>query len=204
MLKTLTLVVLLGASPAAATICQSKVEGIDLQIDTETLAVSPAPATRRERLLNFPARTFDYLSGDQRQCDSQEVFSLLAGIEDVSDMCLQYTDDDTGYLLVPGARNFRGRCAARSVCEKVNGTKDVMISATGAVVGAALGTGDSTLSKVTHSSGAVLLSGSGASISSTLGTAASSAAGVISAPVALTAAAVTAVAVGGAIYVCSE
>lgn len=204
MLNTLTVLALLGASPAVAAICQTTVEGIDLQIDTTTLAVSPAPATRRERLLNFPARSFDYLTGDQRQCDSHEVFALLEGIEDVSDMCLQFADDETGYLLVPGARNFRGRCTASTVCEKVNGTKDVMISATGAVIDAALGTGDSTLSKVTHSSGAVLLSGSGASISSTLGTAATSAAGVVSAPAALTAAAVTAVAVGGAIYVCSE
>ncbi len=204
MLKTLTVAALFFSTPAFASVCQTTVEGIDLQIDNETVTVSPAPATRRERLLNFPARSFDWVTGDIRQCDSHEVFAFLTEIEDVSDMCLQTTDADTGYLLVPGDRNFRGRCSGGGVCEKVNGTKEVLSSATGAVVGTVLGTGDSTLSKVTHSSGAVLLSGTGASISSTLGTAATSAAGVMYAPVALTAAAVTAVAVGGAVYVCSE
>lgn len=204
MLKTLTTLALLIATPAAADICQATVEGIALQIDTDTLAVSHAPTTRRERLLNFPARSFDYLTGEQRHCDSAEVFALLTGIEDVSDMCLQLADAETGFLLIPGARNFRGRCASHAVCERVNGTKDALVAATGAVIGAALGTGDSTLSKVTHSSGAVLLSGSGAQISSALGSAATSAAGVVSAPVALTAAAVTAVAVGGVVYVCAE
>ncbi|SHE64135.1 hypothetical protein SAMN05444339_101953 [Loktanella atrilutea] len=204
MLKTFLFPMALLGHAASADVCQSTVESIALQIDTETLTVSPAPTTRRERLLNFPARSFDWLTGDQRSCTSEEVFAFISEIEPVDDMCLQYTDAETGFVLVPGARNFRGRCTGGGVCTKVNGTKDALTHATGAVVGTVLGTGDSTLSKVTHSSGAVLLSGSHASITSALGTAATSAAGVVSAPVAIGAAAATAVAVGGAVWVCSE
>ena len=203
MLKT-TLALALLASPAMADVCASTIESIALQIDTDTLTVSPAPTTRRERLLNFPTRSFDWLTGHQRACTSQEVFAFVSQIEPVDDMCLQYADDEAGYLLVPGARNFRGRCTSGGVCTKVNGTKDALASATGAIVDTILGTGTSTLSKVTHSSGAVLLSGSGASIGSTLGTAATGAVGTVGAPVAIGAAAMTAVAVGGAVYVCSE
>ncbi len=204
MLKSIIIPFLLLGQSAMADVCQSTIESIALQIDTETLTVSPAPTTRRERLLNFPGRSFDWLTGDQRACTSEEVFAFVSEIEPVDEMCLQYTDAETGFLLVPGTRNFRGRCSGGGVCRRVNGTKDTLTHATGAVVGTVLGTGDSTLSKVTHSSGAVLLSGSNASISSALGTAATSAAGVMSAPVAIGAAAVTAVAVGGAVWVCSE
>lgn len=204
MFKPLLLTLALLGQSAAADICQSTIEAIDLQIDTDTLAVSPAPTTHRERLLNFPARSFDFLTRDQRNCTSQEVFAFLAEIETVDDKCLRYADADTGFLLVPGQRNFRGRCTSGGVCTKVNSTREVVSNATGAMVGVALNTGESTLSKVTHSTGAVLLSGSGASISSTLGTAITSATAAVGAPIALTAAAVTAVAVGGAIYVCSE
>ncbi|MFZ3581281.1 hypothetical protein ACOI1H_03795 [Loktanella sp. DJP18] len=204
MLKFLLIPMALLATPALADVCASTVESIDLQIDTETLTVSPAPTTRRERLLNFPARSFDWVTGHQRTCTSEEVFALLSQIEPVDDMCLQYADDDAGYLLVPGPRNFRGRCSSGGICTKVNGTKDALTSATGAIVGTILGTGTSTLSKVTHSSGAVVLSGTGASVGSTLGTAATGAVTAVGAPVAIGAAAVTAVAVGGAVYVCSE
>ena len=203
MLKSVLALALL-ASPAMADVCASTIESIALQIDTEALTVSPAPTTRRERLLNFPTRSFDWLTGEQRACTSQEVFAFLSQIEPVDDMCLHYADDEAGYLLVPGARNFRGRCASGGACTRVNGTKDALASATGAIVGTIMGTGTSTLSKVTHSSGAVLLSGSGASIGSTLGTAATGAVSAVGAPVAIGAAAVTAVAVGGAVYVCSE
>ena len=203
MLKTALALALL-ASPAMADVCASTIESIDLQIDTDKLTVSPAPTTRRERLRNFPGRSFDWLTGDVRACSSQEVFAFMAQVEDVTDKCLQPTDAETGFLLVPGARNYRGRCTSGGVCTRVNGTKDAIASATGAIVGTILGTGTSTLSKVTHSSGAVLLSGSGASIGSTLGTAATGAVGAVGAPVAIGAAAVTAVAVGGAVWVCSE
>ncbi|SEM82550.1 hypothetical protein SAMN04488003_10557 [Loktanella fryxellensis] len=200
----LTTVLICAAQSAAASVCATRLEGIDVQIDTETLGVAPAPTTRRERLVNLPGRSFGWITGDQRQCSSEEVFALLSTIEPVDDMCLQEADADIGYLLVPGERNYRGRCASGGVCTKVNGTKETLARVTGTMAGTVMGTGDSTLSKVTHSSGTVLLSGSGAAISNTLGTAATGAAGVFSAPVMLGAAAVTAVAVGGAVYVCSE
>ena len=203
MLKTALALALL-ATPAMADVCATTIESIALQIDTESLTVSPAPTTRRERLRNFPARSFDWLTGDQRACSSQEVFAFMAQVEEVDDKCLQPTDAETGFLLVPGARNYRGRCASGGVCTRVNGTKQAIANATGAIVGTIMGTGTSTLSKVTHSSGAVLLSGSGASIGSTLGTAATGAVSAVGAPVAIGAAAVTAVAVGGAVWVCSE
>ncbi|WP_157057436.1 hypothetical protein [Loktanella sp. 3ANDIMAR09] len=204
MFRPFVAALILWGQAAAADICQSTIEAITVQIDTETLAVAPAPTTRRERLLNFPARSFDFITRDQRACTSQEVFAFLAQVETVDDKCLSYTDAQTGFLLVPGPRNFRGRCNASTVCTRVNGTRDAVATATVAITDVALGTGDSTLSKVTHTTGAMVLSGTGATISGALGSAITGVTAAVGAPIALTAAAVTAVAVGGAIYICAD
>ncbi len=57
---------------------------------------------------------------------------------------------------------------------------------------------------VQHPSGAVLLNGSGAAIGQQLSAFGAQAAGAASAPVVLGTLAVTAVAVGGAVYICSD
>jgi hypothetical protein len=55
-----------------------------------------------------------------------------------------------------------------------------------------------------HSSGAMLVSGNSAAISAALGNAATGVVAALSAPAVATAAVVSVVAVGGAVYVCSD
>lgn len=125
--------------------------------------------------------------------------------------CLVYdSEKETFADLQQGQQNAYRVCKepTRSVCERVNSTKEGAIALTSfasAAVGTAVGTTTVTgTTVVMHSSGAAILTGSAGYVSGTLGTIGTTALGFLTLPATLTAAAVSVVAVGGAVYVCSE
>jgi hypothetical protein len=107
-----------------------------------------------------------------------------------------------------GQRDAYGECSAPGkVCEFVNAKKDAALTITGLAAGASGGaTAAATaagVTAVTHSSGAIILTGSAGYIGGTLGTIGAGAVAVLTAPAVLAGAAVSLVAVGGAVYVCA-
>lgn len=120
--------------------------------------------------------------------------------------CLNYDKERktyTGFDL--GERDAWLSCRAPSgrFCRSVNATKEAAGQVAGAIGRAATGQGgDGGTSFVDTASGAVIASGAGSYITATLGSVANSALAVLSAPGVATAAAVSVVAVGGAVFVC--
>jgi invasion protein IalB len=97
---------------------------------------------------------------------------------------------------------------SRSACTRVNSTKEAALAITGfaaGTVGTAVGTTMVTgTTVVLHSSGAVILTGAAGYIAGTLGTIGTTALGVLTLPITAAVAAVSVVAVGGAVYICAE
>lgn len=108
-----------------------------------------------------------------------------------------------------GSRDAFGRCEKPSnTCKLVNTTKQEALSLVGigeqAEKGTLGGRLSSTVSAVTHSSGAMVLSGNAGSISSLLTTAGTGIGTALSTPAVLVGAAASVVVIGGAVYLCSE
>ncbi|MEA5159901.1 hypothetical protein U5903_03855 [Cereibacter johrii] len=116
--------------------------------------------------------------------------------------CLQFDRDSNTYTgFAEGKRDAYLHCARPSgaFCEKVNASTETAGKVAGAA-GQVLGG----VRAVENSTGAVVLSGTAGSVSAALSNLGATALATVTAPAALTAAAVTVVAVGGAVYVCSE
>lgn len=123
--------------------------------------------------------------------------------------CLSYDkEQDTIVGFSEGARDAYLSCIEPSVplCDRVNATREEALAIVGFGAGASAGASAATaaagVTAVTHSSGAVILTGSSGYIAGTLGTIGSGLLAFLTAPATLTAAAVSVVAVGGAVYVC--
>lgn len=125
--------------------------------------------------------------------------------------CLQFDRKRktyTGYA--NGHRDAYLNCSkpSKSFCERVNDSKSAAIAitglGTGAVAGASTGTAAAGVTAVAHSSGAVILTGTSGYIAGTLGTIGAGSLAVLTAPATITTAAVSVVAVGGAVYFCGE
>lgn len=155
-----------------------------------------------------------FFSGWGGECPSYVVLKHLTPeltAAERAPFCLSYDSEAEQYLgYEQGKRDAYGVCRqpSRTMCERVNAGKDVALAVTGLGTGVATGT-TATMSTlgytaVTHSSGAVILTGSAGFVPGTLGTAAASALGILSAPAVLAGSAVALVAVGGAVYVCQE
>ena len=117
--------------------------------------------------------------------------------------CLQWDKAQGTYIgYAEGERDawFSCRTPSKSFCQRVKASK----SAATNIAGKALNMAESGLEVAHHPSGAVLMNGPGAAIAQQLSTLGSTVVAGATAPVALAGAAVTAVAVGGAVYVCSE
>jgi ankyrin repeat protein len=123
------------------------------------------------------------------------------------------SDDPVGttpldYLSLTGNLNAMALIAPPfSVCAVVKDNTAVLASiaglgagATGTSVAATTGVG---ITAVTHSSGAIILTGSSGYIAGTLGSVGATALSILTAPATLTAAAITVVALGGTVYYCS-
>lgn len=186
--------------------CRATVNATEVTIPLATDAETTPSITRRETLMNWPGNALSRWRGKAPACNSAQLIAYLGQtvpVEDIDGYCL--TPSDTGdYLLVPGPRNYRGQCR-KTTCERVNASKADALAMTGAMAGkvGAVVTHPG-VKAVSHGSGAMILSGTGAAITGTLTTAGSTVLGALAAPVALTAAAVSVVAVGGALYVCQE
>ncbi len=125
--------------------------------------------------------------------------------------CLVYDEARQTYTGVAvGRRNARLLCREPrpTVCERVNATKDAALSVaefgTGVLKGVDTAATAAGVTAAATGSGAVVLSGPAAYISSALTSLGAGATAVLTAPATLTATAITVVAVGGAVYACSE
>ncbi len=178
---------MVAPSMAAADLCQARIEAVDLEIDPEMLA---ADATWRESLLSLPRLS------RKRQCNSAEIYAFMEGLADLDGKCLAYADADTGFVFMTGTRNFRGRCT-KTGCERVNDTKENLGALTAAIWGKVANISD-------NPTGAVIVSGASDTILSAVGTGSSAALAALSTPSVLAATTVSAVAVGGAVYICAD
>lgn len=125
--------------------------------------------------------------------------------------CLSFDATSKSYFgFEQGAQDAYGVCKAptKTLCERVKTSKDTLLAVTGLAAGASGGATAAAsaagITAVTHSSGALILTGSGGYIAGTLGTAGTAALGLLTAPLTLTGAAVSLVAIGGAVYVCKD
>lgn len=199
------------ALPMAA---QAQSDGCVARVDHRDIIIAPGAveggaSSWRERIMGWPTGLWNQAWGNPQPCDSGTTIAFLAGIsalEDVDTMCLAEAPDDGGWLLVPGQRNYRGHCQGK-ICTTVNTAvgggaaiaRDVTRLATGREVDS-LGEG---VSAIASSSGAMMLTGQSSTVMGLLGQGAAAVTSALSAPILAGAAAVTVVAVGGAVYACN-
>ncbi|QFU08367.1 hypothetical protein PARPLA_02966 [Rhodobacteraceae bacterium THAF1] len=205
MFKFITIALALLAAPALAEdYCRATLNADEILIDRDTLD-RDAPGLR-ERLGRWPTKPIDRLRGRDPACDSETLISFLSlnvPEEEIDGYCL-LPDPEFGYLLAPGARDYRGRCTA-TTCERVNTARDGAVGVAGTTTDILTrrGADQSRTQAIKHASGAAILTGSAGSILASLGTGASTAmTAALAAPVVAGAAAVSVVAVGGAVWLC--
>ncbi|MGO4851786.1 hypothetical protein [Phaeovulum sp. W22_SRMD_FR3] len=191
----------LTAVPARADLvsCDTSIRGTSQSFvyDPENAALKDAQS-RRERLL-----------GDRGAITCPGLVSLRVLTPELTDaergpFCLQWDRKEKTYIgYAEGERDAYLICKtpSKSVCERVNASKRAAARISGNAADFATGAG---LRAVMTPSGAVVLNGSGQLLGEQLAGLGVSAMSTLSAPAVLTAAAVSAVAVGGAVYVCSD
>lgn len=124
--------------------------------------------------------------------------------------CANYNPDTKSHSLpAQGPRDAFGRCEVPSnTCKLVNTTKENALGLIGigeqAEDGTLTGRLSSTISAVTHSSGAMVLSGNAGTLSSLLTSAGTTIGTAIGTPAVLAGAAASVVVIGGAVYMCSD
>lgn len=207
----LVLLALLVAAPVIAeeAQCRALVNGQEMTLTWDDEGPQADDLTYREWSMGLPGRGWSWAWGELPWCNSKVIIDHLSQelpAREVSGYCLASAEDDS-WLLVPGEQNFRGRCK-QTTCEMVNATKAEAAALagtmTGLTVGATTATAATGTTVVAHSSGALILTGSSGYIAGTLGAAGTTILGILTAPATLTAAAVSVVAVGGAVYLCQE
>lgn len=116
--------------------------------------------------------------------------------------CSNYDEETRSHSMpAEGRRDAYGRCVTPSrTCKLVNTTRDQAMDLVGLGEEAEDTTLTSRLSAVTHSSGAMILSGTSSTITGLL----SSAGAAVGAPVMLAGAAASVVVIGGAVYLCDD
>ncbi|MDX5403342.1 MAG: hypothetical protein LPK02_14160 [Rhodobacterales bacterium] len=124
--------------------------------------------------------------------------------------CANYNPDTRSHSLpAQGPRDAFGRCKVPSnTCKLVNTTKENALDLIGigeqAEEGTLTGRLSSTISAVTHSSGAMVLSGNAGTLSSLLTSAGTTIGTALGTPTVLAGAAASVVVIGGAVYMCSD
>lgn len=189
---------LAGAAAAEPVLCVARVNGTDLP-----LAYDKAEDGLRA---HYSLREIIFTTWGRDTCPSYVVMRALT--PELTDaerrpFCLQYdkpSDSIIGYDA--GSRDAYGRCKTprKTVCQRVNSTKDAALAITG---GAARKTFEGVNLVNNSAAGAVVMSGSKGMIGQALSSIGGAAAGVAGSPALLAGAAVTVVAVGGAVYACS-
>ena len=204
---TLALAMIAGAASAEPARCRAYVNATEVVIDYDPAALPPV--SRRERILDWPVRTWDRAWGAPPQCDSQTIIAFLSmnlPQEEIGGYCLVQDPTDDSYLLVPGERNYRGHCQ-KTICDRVNATRESVQATMGAISRAVAATARldrMTYGAVSHSSGALIASGSETYLATTLQGAGSAVTAALASPVVLSAASASAVVVGGAVYICRD
>ena len=196
---------LAGSAMAQDTSCVTRVNGRDVVVEAGMIRDGQPSLSLRERMLNWPSQSWNGAWGTPAECDSETTIAFLGAvlaIDQIERYCLSYDAEIAGFLLVPGQRNYRGRCQ-KTVCDRVNVTADQTTGFLGAMTRAILQQQRGLLG-LTHSSGAMLLTGQSSLLLDAVGSAATSVGAALSTPAAMTAAAVTVMTVGGAVYVCRE
>ena len=188
------------AAEAAPAQCTTKIEGEDVTIfyDDE----EPTYSSFRER----------YFSR-RHTCPGAVVITYLMPdltAEERQVFCANYDPKTRSHSLpAQGTRDAFGRCEQPSnTCKLVNTTKENALGLMGigeqAEAGTLTGRLSSTISAVTHSSGAMVLSGNAGSISSLLTSAGTTIGTALGTPAILAGAAASVVVIGGAVYLCSD
>lgn len=185
-----------GAAMAEPVLCKATVNGVDLP-----LAYDPDEDGLRAY---YSLREIVFTKWKRDTCPSYVVLRALT--PELTDaerqpFCLQHQQDAViGYDL--GRRDAYGRCKAprRTVCQRVNATRDAALGLAG---GAARRTFAGVETIRNAPGGAVILQGAKGPVVDALGMIGGAAASVGSSPAVLAGAAVSVVAVGGAVYACS-
>jgi hypothetical protein len=192
---------LLWAAPlwAAPAQCTTKIQGEPVTIFYDD--AEPTYSSFRERFFSRRdtcpgAVVITYLMPDLT-AEERQVF------------CANYNPDTKSHSLpAQGPRDAFGRCEVPSnTCKLVNTTKENALGLVGigekAEDGTLTGRLSSTVSAVTHSSGAMVLSGNAGTISSLLTSAGTTIGTALGTPAVLAGAAASVVVIGGAVYLCS-
>jgi hypothetical protein len=187
----------LQAAPAQ---CETKIEGEPVTIfyDDEELPHSSLRERYFTRSRTCPgAVVITYLMPDLTPAE-REVF------------CANYDPRTRSHSMpAQGRRDAYGRCAEPSrTCTLVNATRQEALELMGIGKEAEDGTStnrlSSTISAVTHGSGAMILSGNAGSLSGLLASAGTTIGTALGTPAVLAGAAASLVVVGGAVYLCSD
>lgn len=194
------------AETAQAERCRAFVNGDEVVVEADNFATFKEDVGTREKLLAWPSRTWNKAWGQPAPCDSGVLFDYLATTiptEEIDGYCL--APAETGFILVPGERNFRGQCK-KTVCERVNTTVAETTDLTRTLTSTALEKAKQpeNLSAVAHKSGALILSGTASTVAANLSTAGATMLTALSTPAALAAVGVSVVAVGGTVYMCNR
>ncbi|OUD08684.1 hypothetical protein BVC71_12190 [Marivivens niveibacter] len=126
MTRLLALLFLLLPLSAAADVCTVRVHGMDITIDAEQFTDDDLTVSTGEQLMTAPKQMWANLRGTLPPCSSNTTLTFMGSLMETytpNGYCLEYGDNDAGYLLLPGSRNFRGRCE-RTTCERVNAAAD--------------------------------------------------------------------------------
>ncbi|MFD2738613.1 hypothetical protein ACFSUD_03425 [Sulfitobacter aestuarii] len=213
MFRLLMMLMLLTPGPALAEEtaqserCRAMVNGSEVVVEEDRFATFADEVKRREKLRNWPSRRWNKTWGIPPACDSGVLYDYLATTiptEEIDGYCLT-SNAEQGYFLVPGNRNYRGMCK-KTICERVNTTAEETAEITRDLTRSTLqsATNPENLRAVAHKSGALILSGTASSLSTSLSAAGATLMTALSTPAALAAVGVSVVAVGGAVYMCSD
>lgn len=188
------------SAQAAPAECRTKIDGEPVTIFYNS--AEPSYSSWRDRFRNR-AET----------CPGAVVVTYL--MPDLSpeerDLFCANFDPKTGSHSMPayGRRDAFGRCAEPSkTCKLVNTTKTEALDLVGlgrdAEEGKLRNRLTSTLSAVTHSSGAMILSGNGAALFGAVGQTGTAIGTALASPAILAGAAASVIVIGGAVYLCAD
>lgn len=183
---------------AEPTFCSTRIDGKEVPLAYD----QDEPGLRD----SYSLREIVFTRWGRDTCPSYVVLrSLTPGLSDQErgPFCLRHdpeTDSVVGYSL--GPRDSYGRCKtpSKTLCERVNQTRDAAVAISGAATKGAI----KGYQALPDGSGAVILEGSSSYISGALASLGGAAAAVAGSPALLAGAAVSVVAVGGAVYACHE
>lgn len=196
---------LINLAPAAlAQDCAVRVNAMDIEVNSSAFA---GDTGTRETLLSWPRRSLNRLTGTLPSCPSDVTLNFMAGIEGLPNSdgyCLAEGDAEIGLLLVPGERDYRGRCAV-STCQRINGTADEIMGFTNRMAVALYAQPDPDSQIMAHASGAMIMTAGRDVLQSRLTDIASAGLALaLSSPAAAAATALSVVSVGGTLWLCNS